>query len=552
MPPMRRSATEVADVSETRQGRISVAAVRFRELLAAATFFGVVGQAALASAAEYWIDPASDASGDGSSENPWMSLDQALLRAESGDTLWLRSGDYGMVSVSDQNFSPAVVVAAEDGSELQFAELSVSDSSGLSFRGLDFLGESARYLVTLEGQDLVVEECTLASTTDSSGWSAQDWIDRASGGINAQGTGITIRDNYLLNVGYGIAVSAERSTVERNTIENFSRDGLRGLGDHTVFQYNTVKNAYDVDDHHDDGFQSWSVGDGGVGTGEVVGITLRGNTFINYEDPDQPHRGTMQGIGCFDGTFVDWVVENNVIMTNHWHGITLLGARDSVVRNNTVIDLNTDNPGPPWISVSDHKDGTPPSGCVVANNLATDFDNADGVLEESNIVVGMDELDAFFVDADNHDVRLIEGAPAIDQGFSDAPEADRNGIPRPQGSAVDVGAHEWTDMVVDVPSEPGSDPAEQPGDAEQPAAPSGDEEPEDTPEPSENQPSVDQPGTDDPSNPISDEGSSSAVVDDAGGCSSVGLIAGRGFGHAWALSGLLLLLGWRRRELLQS
>ena len=33
----------------------------------------------------------------------------------------------------------------------------------------------------------------------------------------------------------------------------------------------------------------------------------------------------MHGIGCFDGMFVDWVVENNVIITDHWHGITFAG-----------------------------------------------------------------------------------------------------------------------------------------------------------------------------------------------------------------------------------
>ena len=49
---------------------------------------------------------------------------------------------------------------------------------------------------------------------------------------------------------------------------------------------------------------------------------LRGNLFINFENPNQPLKGTLQGIGCFDGFFVDWVVENNVVVTNHWHGIS--------------------------------------------------------------------------------------------------------------------------------------------------------------------------------------------------------------------------------------
>src|SRR4051812_41600808 len=113
----------------------------------------------------------------------------------------------------------------------------------------------------------------------------------------------------------------------------------------------------------------------------------------------------MQGIGCFDGTFVDWVVENNIIITDHWHVITLLGARNCRIVNNTVIDPNTTSPGPPWISIDAHKDGTPPSGCVVRNNLTTDLNLATtGVTQDHNIK--MMALGAFFVDAAAFDLHL--------------------------------------------------------------------------------------------------------------------------------------------------
>lgn len=400
-----------------------------------------------ASASEYWVEPG--ASGDGTEEAPWGSLDTALASVEDGDVVWLHAGDYGELSISDAHHTTAVTVAAVEGEAPRFASVRIDDSTGITLRGLVVAGEAAGTLIDLSGERLVVEECTLLSTEDTSDWSAQDWIDRASSGIQADGTDITLRNNTLKNVAYGISVGATHSLIEGNLIENFSRDGLRGLGDYSVFQYNTVKNCYAVDDHHDDGFQSWSVGDDGVGTGEVVGIVLRGNTIINYEDPDQPHRGTLQGIGCFDGTFVDWLVENNVVMTDHWHGITLLGARNSIIRNNTVIDLNGESPGPPWISVNDHKDGTPPVDCAVYNNLTTDLDNADAVSEEQNLVVDMAELDSYFVDAANHDLHLVDDAPAIDAGIDTGPERDRDRIQRPHGDGMDVGAYEWHDGTLE-------------------------------------------------------------------------------------------------------
>jgi MYXO-CTERM domain-containing protein len=427
-------------------------------VVAAALFVSV---ATRADAAEYYVDPNAGSAGDGSESNPWNSVQDAIDAGDvgAGDTVWLMSGDYGELRIESANNADAITIAAVNGQEPRFGSVLVRNSSGWILRGLHVRGESAGYLMDVDGnsEDVRVEACVLMSTADASSWSAQDWINRASSGISADGTRITIRNNLLVNVGYGISVSADHSLVEGNLIENFSRDGLRGLGDHSVFQYNTVKNCYAVDDHHDDGFQSWSVGEGGVGTGEVVGIVLRGNTFINYEDPNQPHRGALQGIGCFDGTFVDWVVENNVVVTDHWHGITLLGARNSTITNNTVVDLNQERPGPPWISIDDHKNGTAPTGCVVRNNLTTALNNSEQVIEENNITFSMDETAALFVDFDNADLRLQQGVAAVDTGtMAGAPALDRDLIPRPQGDGVDVGAYEWHDGTVQpLPSDGG-------------------------------------------------------------------------------------------------
>jgi parallel beta-helix repeat protein len=288
----------------------------------------------------------------------------------------------------------------------------------------------------------VVERCSLSSVADASAWTAKDWDQLSCNGFQVEGTRMTIRDNRLLNVNFGISVEADNSLISGNLVENFAGDGLRGLGDYCTFEYNTVKNCYKVNANHDDGFQSWSVGPGGVGSGQVVGVVLRGNTIINYDDPNQPYRGTLQGIGCFDGTFVDWVIENNVIITDHWHGITLGGARNCLVINNTVLDQNSTPPRPPWICIDKHKNGTAPVNCVVRNNLATDFRNAAGVREENNLRI--EDPAAFFVDASRFNLHLLPGAAAIDAGSNlNAPKLDRDRIARPQGNGIDIGAYEW-------------------------------------------------------------------------------------------------------------
>jgi len=300
--------------------------------------------------------------------------------------------------------------------------------------------------------DVRVEDCILFSVEDTSNWTIDDWNNKSANGISSDGERVVVRSNTLRNVNFGISMSGPHALVEHNLVENFAGDGMRGLGDYDVFQYNTVKNCYDVNANHDDGFQSWSVGQDGVGTGEVVGVELRGNTIINYEDPNQPFRGTLQGIGCFDGMFVDWVVENNLILVDHWHGITLLGARGCRIVNNTVLDLNNEDPGPPWIRIGNDKDGTPPEDCVVRNNLATAFNSEDssGVTSDHNLTIT--DATALFVDPPNFDFHLKPGTEAIDTGSSDlAPAQDKDGVPRPQGDAVDLGCYEYHEGPIVYP-----------------------------------------------------------------------------------------------------
>jgi hypothetical protein len=439
-------------------------------------------------AADFYVDPKSGSmANDGSAARPWKTLEEVIAAnlvqtqgweslpyaegkplviknagapVKAGDTIWLRSGYHGRVQITGWYNASPVTIAAEPVHRPELASLSIRAGKNWKLVGLSLSPSFAPSfekltMIDLDSHDfhgpvsdIIVEGCELFSAADVSGWTEADWNALAVNGIGADGTAITIRNNRLKNVNFGISVSARSSLVEKNVVDSFAGDGLRGLGDDTTFQYNVVKNCYAVNANHDDGFQSWSVGEDGVGTGEVKGIVLRGNLIINYEDENQKFRGTLQGIGCFDGMFVDWVVENNVIITDHWHGITLLGAVNARIVNNTVLDQNTERPGPPWISIDAHKNGTPPVGSVVRNNLTTALNlAASGVVEDHNLI--LDDPARFFVDVAAFDLHLLPGSPAIDVGSNElAPAIDIEGIPRPQGSGIDVGAYEWHDGSV--------------------------------------------------------------------------------------------------------
>ncbi|MBD3418643.1 MAG: hypothetical protein GF398_00855 [Chitinivibrionales bacterium] len=432
----------------------------------------------------FYVDPAvGKATNDGSQSSPWKSLQQVVADnlfetteftsypftaaagfkprnagapIQPGDTILLLSGYHGDVTIRRAYNNDYITIKAAENHSPSLRSLKLSAVRKWIISGLTISPEQTpQYdqvrLIHIESHgysgpasDVIIQNCSLYSVRNTSSWSMQDWNDKACNGINLNGTRCIARNNTLLNVNFGISSSGDSNLVEYNTITNFAGDGLRGLGDDNTFRYNTVKNCYDVNGNHDDGFQSWSSGPGGVGTGTVFRMQLIGNTIINYEDPNQPFRGTLQGIGCFDGMFEDWQVMNNVVIVDHWHGITLSGARNCSIINNTVIDANDDKPGPSWIRIGNHKNGTASTGCVVVNNLGTSFsiDSASCAAYSHNIDVT--NRNDFFVDFASFNMRLKPEAAAVNSGNNDfAPDLDIARNARPVEGIADIGAHEY-------------------------------------------------------------------------------------------------------------
>ncbi len=377
-------------------------------------------------------------------------LTTALQNAVAGDTIALASGTYGNLVVSNRNFSQNVTIRPQMNAVPVFKSLRVQSSSHLVFSGLTFSprkasGDSMGDAVSLNGQDIIFEKSLITFADDTTSWSAARWVNETGNGISAGGTRITIRDNVLRNLGFGISVGATNSLVARNKVKDFRGDALRGLGDNTTFEYNDVRNCYQVDDNHMDGFQSWSLGStGSVGTGVVTGITLRGNYFTDHENQSHPLKCNLQAIGLFDGMFKDWVVENNVIVTNHYHAISFYGAINVKIVNNTVIDPNLTDTIRPWIMITNHKNGTVSSGSVIRNNISPSVNAGTETAASNNLISNSGNLAQIFENPAQLDYRLKIGGLAIDTGTSlNAPALDFMGLSRLVGGGVDIGAYEY-------------------------------------------------------------------------------------------------------------
>jgi len=424
--------------------------------------------------ATFYVDPVNGSpSGDGSAANPWLTIEQVIADGliestgpggvyrnygapvAGGDTILLRSGYHGEIVLEDWFNLDTITIAAEAGHTPELKRIYVGTGRNWTFRGLTISPSLAPVYerVTIVDfhsrfigscRELVVEDCFIYSVLDTSGWTAADWVNKACHGISLglDGDNLTARGNRLLNVDFGIMVSATNSTAEYNEVTNFSGDGINAMNHGAVVQYNLIRNNFNVDDNHDDGIQGYLAS---VGAGQVNNVTLRGNVIINRSDPNQPHQGALQGIGCFGGPYVNWVVENNVVMTNHWHGITLYNAEGCTVMNNTVFSPwwhSGASTMQTWIEVWGSA-----AANTVRNNISHRF-KLTNCASSNNLTMGQGHsVSQWFVDGYNFDVHLVAGSPAVDAGTSSsAPVLDADEFHRPMGLIWDIGAYEFGSM----------------------------------------------------------------------------------------------------------
>ncbi len=434
-------------------------------------------------AATFYVDPINgNISNDGSISAPWSTLQavvdngkiasnkpasfpytigQPLVPSnpgapvQPGDTIYCLSGFQGSLFISGYyNFSYIYVIGLP-GHQAEFSKIEVRGSSHWSFDNVtiskEFDGNYGGRLFFMNThshhggvQDIEIKNSTLYTKWDAYNWTASDWVNNSAGGIinTYLVKNIHVYNNYIRNIATGIQIFGENAFVENNTVENFSIDGLRGNGSRLNFYNNLVMNCYDVDANHDDLFQSFN-----LGNGIFEDCNLIGNVLIGSNDPNQPAalRGDPQGIGMFDGFFENWTISNNIVALNHWHGISLSGARNCVVSNNTLTKQDINHPNSPWIRIAAHKDGRPSVNNTITNNIYFNIvSNQDGT-ESNNIQLNTAAAyDQHFVDWQNNDFHLLPTSSLIDAGIATgAPSHDKDSLSRPIGAGFDIGAYEY-------------------------------------------------------------------------------------------------------------
>jgi parallel beta-helix repeat protein len=356
----------------------------------------------------YYSDPVNGSmANDGSQAHPWAGLSAMVAAGKlppatgatvvAGDQIMLLSGDHGSLSLNNAANSDFISIQAAPGQTPVLRGITMYGGAHWAFNGLTIQNlNNGNYTfgVRYAGDDFIFTNGTVLSQPDVSAWTQADWRQKALyQGVNGQGNCIAITNNTIRNVGFAVGVGGSNVLVRGNTIDHFGDDGIdfaQGTGTGTIsnveISRNTITNNLNIgDSNHNDGIQGWVL-NGTTGTN----VLIDGNLVINQTDPTLPWAGTMQGISEFDGAWDGIQISNNVVIAAAYHGISLYGAHNATIINNTVFGNYVATNGDvneTWIGVFNNKDSSPPVNLVVRNNISSMYSLVGtGVTSDHNVL----------------------------------------------------------------------------------------------------------------------------------------------------------------------
>lgn len=371
-------------------------------------------------------------------------LKSALSAAKGGETILLKGGNYDKLVLSSWDFPSSVTIASADpGDPAVFSGLTLTNMGNLTLDGVVF--------------DYTYQPGQNYSFAPFDVRSSHHVTIRNSvfDGDLAHGTG-TFDDGY--GTGYGLGVRGSRNIrIENNEFHDFGRGAVFDKSSEIVISGNDIHrissdgiNFAQVQDvliegnflhdflrspdstSHADVIQVWTSGT----TVPSGNITIRGNR-LDIGDGDWAQSIFMRnekvdsqgaGKGMY---YYDILIEDNVVVNGHIHGITVGETDGLTIRNNTLVHAGSDEGAVitgvqiPAIRVADKA-----TDVVVTDNIAAavyGYDGQSGWTVKGNLLLSPEDyVDNFvtstiYYNEGIHEFRARPGG-AIDKAGAGAAE----------------------------------------------------------------------------------------------------------------------------------
>lgn len=310
------------------------------------------GETACKSVAGFKIAPSL--AGKGRLVSNAAELRQALSSAKGGEVLLLAPGDYGVLVLGTRYRAPVTLRSASAGQRACISEMKLIGGGNLVFDELvfnyRFAGEPTGY------RPFIVENAKSVTFSNSLfvGDIARGVSGPRAGFATGKGlairdsTGIELRGNEFRTWWKGLLLTNTTGAVVRdNEVHDMRSDGMNFVDVHSV----VIENNYIHDfrrsfgsGDHGDMIQFWKstkrpassdvIIRGNridVGSGDYAQNLFMGNGKDKRQDPKWHYRNIL--------------IENNTIIGNHTHGITVNASNGLTIRNNSLVYKFAGNSG---------------------------------------------------------------------------------------------------------------------------------------------------------------------------------------------------------------
>lgn len=348
----------------------------------------------IASAITWHVATTGSDSAAGTPAAPLLTIQAAASRASSGDTVVVHPGTYAgfAVTTSGVAFSADGAVTIDGASTTGRDAITIEGASAVTIEGFHVTGARRAGIAALDCDHVTVRRNRVDANAR--------W-----GVFSSFCDDLLVEDNEVSRSGteHGIYASnsADRPVLRRNQIWGNAMCGVHLNGDIHM-----------------------------GGDGVISSALIEGNTITD--------NGRLGGSGINGDGITGARIVNNVLEGNHASGISLYREDGGAPSTGNLVINNTIRQAADARYALNVQNGS--TANTARNNLVI-HPNPANVVDRCAICALVEDHDAFG-----------EGAAVIDAGSAvDAPATDIDGVPRPQGAGIDIGARE---QRVDDPGQP--------------------------------------------------------------------------------------------------
>lgn len=305
--------------------------------------------------------------------NSSATLATALKAAQSGDTILLAQGTYGLNVANAKYASDVTIASADAGRPAIITSLNVSNATGLTIRDIELRadpGVTNPFRVS-NSSDIHFENLNVHGSLDG------DPKNDTNGFLIRSSKNVSIQDSEFHQLSFAVThMSVDGLEIRNNSFHDLRADGVRGGGSSNVaITGNTFRDFYPAASDHPDAIQFWTSNT----TSNAHDILIADNVIMRGSG------SPMQGIFMGDeaaGIFYERVtIDHNLISGGLYHGINVTSAFDVVIEDNVVQGyVGTKS----WIRVDDVVGGTIRNNDA---NLVTVTAASRDVVQSNNVIV---------------------------------------------------------------------------------------------------------------------------------------------------------------------